>query len=613
MGRRHHHRIRLRAGELSWLALLLTWGCHDLDALRASPEEEHRQGIGTGRDGEVVSEQEDPAADLSVQASTEAEGSCAAGACWWSEDPSDPCKSVGYPTAEMAPSPDTEGPDVDPIYLGWSRLWLGQGPIGAVGSEESDTEGEHWARFGFDLDGKCTASGAGCEQEAVPPVPCKQTGAELPYDGDACRDNTFARYQPLVAQTPDLGDVYGLTEAALNCSLHHGDYTMVTRVSEYNGELDDPEVRVDYYASPGLVTRPTFWQCPIADFAENYTRWKATAQWYIDQADLTADVRTSGTLPDSRRVATTAYVRGGYLVALSETLELGLPGDNSAFPGWGMRVQGAILVGKLTKGRDGTWSMTHGLVSGRAPGEDLVLSFKQLGLCPGASRGSIFDTIERYVLEGLDLPADGIEDLEAACDAMSVGVGFEAHQITPGPATEVNPRVNCCLPEHATSPSCPIGCGDGRVAGAEKCDTAISDGEQGACPSDCGTDDPCRPEMLVGEGCQAECVALEITAPQDDDGCCPAEAGATAANDSDCESVCGNGAVEPNETCDPPGSCPTETSCGNTDVCSSVSVTGDPAMCNSVCEFTQKTACEADDMCCPPGCDYAQDNDCPNP
>ncbi|HSD88339.1 MAG TPA: hypothetical protein VLB44_12515, partial [Kofleriaceae bacterium] len=47
------------------------------------------------------------------------------------------------------------------------------------------------------------------------------------------------------------------------------------------------------------------------------------------------------------------------------------------------------------------------------------------------------------------------------------------------------------------------------------------------------------------------------------DGCCPATC--TNATDSDCSASCGNGSVDPNETCDPPDSCPT--ACGDGDVC----------------------------------------------
>src|SRR6185503_2580264 len=38
------------------------------------------------------------------------------------------------------------------------------------------------------------------------------------------------------------------------------------------------------------------------------------------------------------------------------------------------------------------------------------------------------------------------------------------------------------------------------------------------------------------------------------DGCCPAAC--TASSDADCSASCGHSVLEPNETCDPPSSCP---------------------------------------------------------
>jgi hypothetical protein len=73
--------------------------------------------------------------------------------------------------------------------------------------------------------------------------------------------------------------------------------------------------------------------------------------------------------------------------------------------------------------------------------------------------------------------------------------------------------------------------------------------------------------------------------------------------------TCNNGVVDPGETCDPPGSCPTSCAAA-TDACMPNVLAGDPATCTAVCQVQPITACSAGDGCCPDGCDAATDADC---
>jgi hypothetical protein len=93
------------------------------------------------------------------------------------------------------------------------------------------------------------------------------------------------------------------------------------------------------------------------------------------------------------------------------------------------------------------------------------------------------------------------------------------------------------------------------------------------------------------------------------DGCCPATC--TNATDADCSASCGDGTIDPNETCDPPDSCPT--ACGDGDVCTKDVVAGSAANCNVACANTPITMCAGGDGCCPSGCDNNGDPDCPPP
>ncbi len=78
-------------------------------------------------------------------------------------------------------------------------------------------------------------------------------------------------------------------------------------------------------------------------------------------------------------------------------------------------------------------------------------------------------------------------------------------------------------------------------------------------------------------------------------------------NDSDCR-LCGNHVIDPGETCDPPGSCPT--TCDDGVACTVDGMAGSPATCDVVCTNTPITSCANSDGCCPAGCNAGNDNDC---
>lgn len=156
------------------------------------------------------------------------------------------------------------------------------------------------------------------------------------------------------------------------------------------------------------------------------------------------------------------------------------------------------------------------------------------------------------------------------------------------------------------SSTCRFTCGDGVVGAHEACDTAIAPGEDGSCPVACDDMDACTTDTLQGSGCEATCVHGAITACTDGDGCCAP--GCDATNDDDCAPTCGNGVVEPGETCD--GDCPAP-SCDDGVACTvDAVVSGSAATCDLVCENTAITACIDDDGCCPAMCDVTNDDDC---
>jgi cysteine-rich repeat protein len=525
--------------------------------------------------------------------------SCKSGECWWSSGTVDGCRSASLPLPADRPIGGDDAARIADIYLGFSQVRLGG--INEKGEASEDA----WEDFGFDLDGVCTNSRTctGVTNQSS----CRASSISIPYDGQLCRDNTFARLQPVIAAVPELGERFGLSEDNFNCHLWRGTYTPVLRISGYNGEQNDPLVRLDVYASTGLEEAAP-WDCPSDDFRTRYPRWLASRTFGIDKSAFagTATQTEAGKLPDSKYADPVAYVRNGYLVAhMPDDTVAGFYGDAMPYRGFVMRFQKGVYVGRLIKERDGTWSLQDGLVAGRLRKADLVRSMRDIGFCEKGDLSSFYESMLDYVEENADVLASGAVNPSADCDAMSFAIGFQAAQLTPGRPVEVPAPIECCEPGRSRE-DCSAVCGDGKKTGDEKCDTAIPAGQDGACPTACMPDNACTPRMLKGNECAATCEPMPITMIGARDGCCPD--GANMTTDVDCRASCGNNVVEAGETCDPPESCG---ACAQPDnPCLVARPTGNADSCTFACTTMPVTACGASDRCCPEGCTSTNDRDC---
>ncbi len=174
-----------------------------------------------------------------------------------------------------------------------------------------------------------------------------------------------------------------------------------------------------------------------------------------------------------------------------------------------------------------------------------------------------------------------------------------------------NTPIVVCVPGDGCCPAgchalndgdCDPVCGNGVVESPERCDPPSS------CPTSCNDNDACTVDTIVGAAseCTRRCERTAVTTCRHGDGCCPD--GCNVLNDGDCDPDCGNGVIEPGETCDPPGSCPT--SCNDGNVCTTDRLTGSASSCTRACTSTAITTCTGPDGCCPSGCNNNNDRDC---
>ncbi|MBW2455721.1 MAG: CAP domain-containing protein [Deltaproteobacteria bacterium] len=167
-----------------------------------------------------------------------------------------------------------------------------------------------------------------------------------------------------------------------------------------------------------------------------------------------------------------------------------------------------------------------------------------------------------------------------------------------------------------TDDDCSATCGNDTIEPGETCDPPAS------CVADCDDDIGCTVDTMTGsaQNCNVACSHTEIVSCGDGDGCCPAgcdhtlddDCSASCGNDcdlaSDTDCTCGDGELDPGETCDPPDSCPTE--CDDGDACTADSLNGSPDTCNVSCSSEPIVACQNGDGCCPSDCSSDSDDDC---
>lgn len=357
------------------------------------------------------------------------------GVGWWSGRGDRGCFSTRTPDARSRPKNTFDG-DVGPITLAVSSM-----RVGSL-NRNGELDPNAWKDIGMDLDGLCTGADT-CEGQDSP-AGCAPTVPQVPYDGNHCRDNTFGRLEFQAALIPEVAKKYGLSDDAFNCALCVGHYNFLVRISGYNGLADDESVRVDLYPSPGLE-KVLPWNCADPTWTQRPC-FTPDMPWTV-QSDVLAQQRGGPDLPDSIYFDDTAYVRQGYLIAtLPDDTLFWFPGYKALVVAYPLRIQKAIVTGKVVRGNDGVWRVEDGIIAGRSRAADIVKGFRLIGFCESDKN---YGLMSEFVQKNLDVLASGENDPNVACDSMSVGLAFTALQATAGKVAKVDPLTECKVPPRA--------------------------------------------------------------------------------------------------------------------------------------------------------------------
>ncbi|HEX3598330.1 MAG TPA: hypothetical protein VHU80_24650, partial [Polyangiaceae bacterium] len=176
---------------------------------------------------------------------------------WWPGSVSityDPKKPAVMCQSEGAPNPSTDRPrksdpgnSISPIYLAMNRLLLGSvketpnpmNPSNPVLGPDANA----WTNIGFDIDHKCTNSSTCAINDTSYVLEKECTSgmgtSAIPSDGNNCIDNSIGRLFNLAANAPSVGDWFGMTEYDFNCELWRGGFTIIYKISNYNGQYND--------------------------------------------------------------------------------------------------------------------------------------------------------------------------------------------------------------------------------------------------------------------------------------------------------------------------------------------------------------------------------------
>ena len=360
------------------------------------------------------------------------------------------------------------GATIAPLYFAMNRFRLGAVDEKPDPANMSLTylppDPDAWKSIGFDQDSACTNSATCVDKNdmLIKETACANSET-IPFDGNDCIDNSIGKLFNIAATAPSVGEWFGMTENDWNCEMWRGGFSVIFKVSNYNGQYNDDSVTVDLYTSTGLKTLPQ-WSCrtkidqPLATDWNAHAPWPTKAHWIIsqDSISLAADPNSTGTdVPDSKWQDRTAFVRGGWLVVqFPDNSWFWFDGERTPVPGFREIMHRSIMAANLVHDlQSDIWRLDQGTIAYVAKPGEMLEGFSQMGFCENMC--GTFNTVRDYLNTYQDsLSNDSNAPPDTQCDALSFGTVFRAAQVTAdkNDVLPTKPFTTCPQPAHPDAP-----------------------------------------------------------------------------------------------------------------------------------------------------------------
>ena len=332
------------------------------------------------------------------------------------------CQSVEPP---LSPATTDPGADVD-FVAAVRTLDFGEDFTPGVGPT-----------VGYNLDARCTCLGdaPSCAPVGNEPEEC---------DGPGGRDNAVARlFDNLSMFEPN-----AFNSQSHSASANDGSFSLLFRVTDYNGAANDESVTLAIYTSGGMNRDPCNPTTPS---------WDGTDRWPVDAISLgtgagggaggAGGLGGSGgaggacagaqgyDLDDPRFISAFGYVTEGVLVANLPEAGIALSVDDAPIL---LRLVGGSVTARIEASAEGYY-LRSGVMTGRWKVTDFfgfVGTFTTGGnhICKDSV---LYGPIKELVCNYADIHAEVLGSA-APCDAMSFGMGFEASPAQLGIVVEDN-------------------------------------------------------------------------------------------------------------------------------------------------------------------------------
>jgi len=246
--------------------------------------------------------------------------------------------------------------------------------------------------IGYDLDKTCTCQG-------------QSSSCKLPEDADGCdlpggRDNSLTPMIDLLSFT------LGITDLSMlyNSMVEQGDWSLLLRVRDYNGEADDERVAVAVFSTDGLGTPPG---------------WDGNDEWPV----TTSSLEPGGTLEDPLFFDPFAYVAGGILVASLPELDFIFSGSSGYLA---IKMSSGFITGRIEPHGAG-YALRDAVMTGRVAVPDLFAAVSTVHLDGGSlcRNDPAYGMARAALCNRRDLTVTALAPT-MPCDAISWGLAFEA-------------------------------------------------------------------------------------------------------------------------------------------------------------------------------------------